>query len=211
MATGDQPELSTRPERTRTMNSSLTHDSPANPSPSGHFDFSVFGAVSTEEIKGTKPARVEINEARRAAFAQLVSYFSAQPNTTKRSLTLPTDEAAEQLKAELQTYADERGTDPKSGKPLLTVAFPKHIAAHTVPERTKGDGTVVPAHDVADNKYPDHWNKSTNVTFRFVALKVENRNGPVTVTNVAAVADASKAGADKSAAEAELAASKASK
>jgi len=155
----------------------------------GELEFSVFGAVSARTINNST---VDIPPERRKAFAQLVTFFSGQPNTVKRELEMPDSETAETLRAQLKCYAQEHG---------LTVLLPKHVAAHVTPA-----GKSVP-----DNKYPRRFNVGANVTFRFSTPAKASLNGPVTVTTVAQRAADSQAGADKAAANAVTVASKASK
>lgn len=155
----------------------------------GELEFSVFGAVSARTINNST---VDIPPERSKAFAQLVSFFSGQPNTVKRELEMPDSETAETLRAQLKCYAQEKG---------ITVLLPKHVPAHVT-----SAGKSVP-----DNKYPKRFNVGNNVTFRFSTKAQANQNGPVTVTTVAQRAADSQAGANKSAADAVTAASKASK
>lgn len=164
----------------------------------GELDFSAFGAVSVVEIRGTAPARVEISPARRAAFAQLVTKFSVDKNNYKQSINLPSEADAAQLTAELKTYADEKGTTRVDGKdvPNLTVTFPHFIDAHTIEAHEDKDGNMVPPKYVPANKYPSTWNTGVNVTFRFVARRAANKNGPVTVTTVADAENAAELAAN---------------
>lgn len=103
-----------------------------------------------------------------------VAFFAGAPNNAKRSLPLPTPEAADTLRAQIAEFARRNN---------LYVTFPVHRPAHTVAAHKSKDGKDIPAKFVKDNKVPAHFNKGTNVTYR-ITRKSEPTPaaGPVTVT-----------------------------
>lgn len=64
--------------------------------------FTTFGAV-----KPLDNQTVEIPDDRRADFANAVTYFSAQPNTAKLSVTMDSVKDADLLRAQIKQYARE--------------------------------------------------------------------------------------------------------
>lgn len=164
-----------------------------NTSPSGSgnlsagsgFTFTVHGAVA--KITDSKP-RVHIPPAVREQLEGAVSFFAAPetPNNRKIDIDLPTEDLANELRAQIETYALDNG---------LTVTFHKFSPEHTATRTVKDtDGNPVMGADgkpqreeytVPANKYPAYMNTGTNVTFRLVRPKVTDK--PATDTKTVTV------------------------
>jgi hypothetical protein len=145
------------------------------------FGFTTFGTVT--EVNNR---RVDIPDDRRADFARAATYFSGKPNTTKLSMELPSESDANELRKQLQSYADEKD---------LSLNLPRFVDAHRTADKTDAKtGKVTPGKDVEANKVPRHYNTGRNVTFRFAIKRDEDRpmSGPVTTIVPASAAKGSK-------------------
>ena len=85
------------------MTENIENTTPANVNSDGD-PFAALGIVSSRVVDNSTvaiPANV------RMVLAGEVTYFSGQPNTTKRELTFPTEAAADLFRAQLKSYAKE--------------------------------------------------------------------------------------------------------
>ena len=172
----------------------MSETTTTNPSPSGTFEFSAFGAVKV--LATTTAVPVALTDAERKQFADAAAYFSAHTNRHTLSVDFASDEDAKKFRNKVNAYADMAN---------LTAGFPKHVAGHWTEEKTDpATGKITsPKKWIEDNGLPRTWNVGTNVTFRFAKKRDTSKaNGPVTVTTVEARAAESKAGAESAAAAA---------
>ena len=121
-----------------------------DPSPSGAFSFTTFGAVKINDN-----SRVRIPADRAADFARAATYFSAHTNRHTLTVTMGTEANAKLLAKQLSQWATD----------------------HNLSTSPKRDGN--------------------SVTWRFAKPAAASKNGPVTVTQAAEIAEASKAGAEQ--------------
>lgn len=135
-----------------------------------------FGA-GAEVGKLERTAKIDIPEERRAGFARAANVFASPdvPNTYTLPVTLPTDEAAEEFRAQVKAYAADHG---------LTAGLPKYIPAHRTKDvvDAKTGKITNPAHDVPANKVPKHYNQGRDVHFRFTPTRVKSPVDTKTVT-----------------------------
>jgi hypothetical protein len=177
-----------------------TTDTTANPSPSGFFALSAFGAVTL-----VKKTTVTIPPDVAAALAEVPGILATMESTYKIHLDLrarkadATEQDAEDFRNYIRAYAELHNLNPY---------LPKHAPAHwtrkdadkdasfrvteTDPETnapvagtiTEKNGTVVPVKWIPDNKVDPTWNVGHDIHFRLTVKKpaAENANGEVTVT-----------------------------
>ncbi len=134
---------------------SMPGTAPANtapqPSPSGFFGFTAFGAVKVETVTTRAPAN--LTEDQRKQFADAEAYFSANTNKHVLSVNFSTKAEAKAFRGLVEAYAAD-----VTARMATKSVTPDHLSA-SFPKAGKG------------NDYPEIWNSDLNVTFRLARGK----------------------------------------